>query len=216
MFRSVPMEMDMHISNRIAGTATGDSLANLAARAAGSASDDSVEAKKGAYAAGSYDPSEQVSLSVDALFILSASRDEQRLPSLSEEERNNVVTPELDEREFLGFRHFRADGDMKNYYRAYIEYFDKLQPQDQTSPRYAGSRQVAVSALRSLAYAEKAMDNDMGIDAPAVIDTILASGDTLRRDVPQMATVAVSANSEKFARSSLGISRATSMYIGSF
>lgn len=235
----------MQISNRLAGTATQDSLANLAARAAGRASEETVEnSRPASFSAGSHDPSEAVSLSVEALFILSGSRDSQRFPALTEEERNNVVSPALEERELAAFRHCRDEGDMKGYYRAYIEYFDKLQPQDQSSPRYAGSRQIAVSALRSLAYAEKAMADDVGSE-PAVIDTILASGNTLRRDVPQMmpagvvaqnaaaqnaaaqSTTVQSTTAQNVASQSLslpggearrgyGISHVTSMYLGSF
>lgn len=205
----------MQISNRIAGTATQDSLANLAARAAGRTSEETVEAPRpSAFTAGNHDPSDRVSLSVEALFVLSASRDTQSLPALSEDERNNVVSHTLEEREYAAFRHFRQEGDMKSYYRAYIEYYDKLQPQDQSSPRYAGSRQIAVSALRSLAYAEKAMDDAVG-EAPAVIDTILAGVDTVRRDVPQMAAVTAGLKGAE-AFHAVGVSRATSMYLGSF
>ena len=82
---AVAMELDMYISNKIAGTATGDSLANLAARAAGKTVDEQKDgAKAGAFAGGSYDPSDHVSLSVEALFVLSGSRSEQRLPALTE------------------------------------------------------------------------------------------------------------------------------------
>ncbi|MBD9372161.1 biotin biosynthesis protein BioC [Rhizobium sp. ARZ01] len=208
----------MQISNRIAGTATGDSLANLAARAAGRGGEEVVDgARQSAFTAGTYDPSDQVSLSVEALFVLSASRGNQALPALTEDERNNVVSAALEEREYSAFRRFRDDGDMKSYYRAYIEYFDSLQPQDQSSPRYVGSRQVAVSALRSLAYTEKAMDDEVGAEAPAVLDTILASGTTIRRDVPQMASANAAFHGvDSMARQGLGVSRATSMYLGSF
>ncbi|NVP58178.1 biotin biosynthesis protein BioC [Mycoplana rhizolycopersici] len=206
----------MQISNRIAGTATQDSLANLAARAAGKAGDETAEAgRQNPFKAGSHDPSEQVSLSVDALFVLTASRDDQRLPALTEDERNNIVSPALEEREYVSFRHYRDEGDMKSYYRAYIAYFDNLQPQDQTSARYSGSRHIAVSALRSLAYAENAMDDDVGSEAPAVIDTILASGNTIRRDVPQLASFSAAAHGGEGVRVS-SISQATSMYLGSF
>ncbi|MDF1633902.1 biotin biosynthesis protein BioC [Mycoplana sp. MJR14] len=205
----------MQISNRIAGTATQDSLANLAARAAGRTSDETAEGQRSsAFTAGSHDPSDRVSLSVEALFVLSASRDNQSLPALSEDERNNVVSTALEEREYAAFRHFREEGDMKSYYRAYIEYYDRLQPQDQSSPRYAGSRQIAVSALRSLAYAEKAMDDDAAGEAPAVIDTILAGVNTQRRDVPQMAAATAGLGAEAFR--GLGVSHATSMYLASF
>jgi hypothetical protein len=207
------METMMQISNRIAGGAASDSLANLAARAAGRANEETVDgARQGGFSAGNYDPADQVSLSVEALLVLSASRDEQRHPALSEDEQNNIVSPALEAREYAAFRRFRDEGDMKNYYRAYIEYFDNLQPQDQSSPRYAGSRQVAVSALRSLAYTEKATDDEVSVEAPAVIDAILASGNTLRRDLPQMAAN----GADGIARQGLAISRATSMYLGSF
>ena len=207
------MEVNMQISDNIAGRAASDSLANLAARAAGRTRDEAVEAARpGGFSAGSYDPADTVSLSVEALLVLSASRDDRRFPALTEDERNNIVSPALEAREHAAFRRFRGEGDMKSYYRAYIEYFDNLQPQDQSSPRYAGSRQVAVAALRSLAYAEKATDDEVGIEAPAVLDTILASGDTARRDLPQMAVP----GTEGMFRQRLAISRATSMYLGTF
>ncbi|MFD1326949.1 biotin biosynthesis protein BioC [Mycoplana ramosa] len=208
----------MQISNRIAGSKTSDSLANLAARAAGKAAEEAADgARQNGFTAGSYDPSDQVSLSVEALLVLSASRDTQRFPPLTEDERNNIVSPELEEREYAAFRHFRDDGDMKGYYRAFIEYFDKLRPQDQSSPRYVGSRQIAVSALRSLAYAEKAMEDDVGTEVPAVLDTILASGNTIRRDVPQMVSPGAAIHgADGSGRQSFAASRATSMYLGSF
>lgn len=206
----------MQISNRIAGTATQDSLANLAARAAGKGGEEAVDAgRPNSFKAGSHDPSEQVTLSVDALFVLTASRDDQRLPALTEDERNNIVSPALEEREYVSFRHYRDEGDMKSYYRSYIAYFDNLQPQDQTSARYAGSRQVAVSALRSLAYAENAMDEDGGSEPPAVIDTILASANTIRRDVPQLVPFTAAVQGGDGVRVS-AISHATSIYLGSF
>ena len=66
----------MYISNRLAGTATGDSLANLAARAASRATEAPAEAESNAnLSGGSYDPSAHVSLSVDALLILHVMRE---------------------------------------------------------------------------------------------------------------------------------------------
>ncbi|PTM95242.1 biotin biosynthesis protein BioC [Mycoplana dimorpha] len=203
----------MQISDNIAGRAASDSLAHLAARAAGRSREEAVEAPRPAgFSAGSYDPAEKVSLSVEALLVLSGSREDRRLPALTEDERNNVVTPSLEAREHAAFRHFRALGDMKSYYRAYIEYFDSLQPQDQSSPRYAGSREVAVAALRSLAYAQNAAGDEAGLEAPAVLDTILASADATRRDYPQLTVP----GAEAMIRPRPTISRATSMYLGTF
>lgn len=206
----------MQISNKIAGSATSDSLANLAARAASKAREEAVDGGQPGFTAGSYDPSDHVSLSVEALLVLSASRDTHRFRPLTEDERNNIVSPELEEREYAAFRHFRGEGDMKSYYRAFIEYFDNLRPQDQSSPRYAGSRQIAVSALRSLAYAEKAMDDDLGTEVPAVLDTILASGNAIRRDVPQMVSPGAAIHGADGLGRQSAASRATSMYLGSF
>ncbi|MCF3642122.1 biotin biosynthesis protein BioC [Rhizobium sp. TRM95111] len=206
----------MYISNRIAGTATGDSLANLAARAAASAAEEPAEATSTAnLAGGSYDPSAHVSLSVEALLILSAAKsDDGKLPALSEDERNNVETPELLERERLAFGHYREEGDLKSYYRAYIEYYDSLEPADQASERYAGTRDIAVTALRSLAYTEKATSEP---DGEATLDTILASGGT----APAGTIAGYSVDQavvRQFEAARFGgrISRANAMYLGGY
>ena len=209
----------MYISNRLAGTATGDSLANLAARAASRATEAPAEAESNAnLSGGSYDPSAHVSLSVDALLILSGAKAEpSRVPALTDDERNNIPSTSLAEREDAAFGKYLAAGDTKAYYRAYIEYYDALRPEDQASPRYAGTREGAVSALRSLAYSEKAIDGDE--DATAVLDAILESGRTVRQTQPvtQPASLAPLAYEiDNVARYNGRVSRANNMYITGF
>lgn len=206
----------MQISNRLAGTATGDSLANLAARAANRATEEPVDATSNAQlSGGTYDPSLRVSLSVDALFILSGAKTEEaQLPALTEDERNNIQSPALAEREHAAFGKYLETDDVKAYYRAYIEYFDNLRAEDQASARYAGTREPAVSALRSLAYNEKAIDED----GPTVLDAIFESGRTIRQiQTLQPASLAPLAYEvDKAARHGGRVSRADSMYLTSF
>ena len=99
----------MYVSNRIASGSTSDSLAYLATRAAGSVAEENAEAGSTAHlAGGSYDPSALVSLSVDALLVLSATREETAYsqPALTEAERNNLDTSELEKREHTAYGHF--------------------------------------------------------------------------------------------------------------
>lgn len=76
----------MYVSDRIASNATGDSLAYLSNRATDKAGEKTAEAASTAHlAGGSHDPSAQVSLSVEALLVLSGTRED--APALSETER---------------------------------------------------------------------------------------------------------------------------------
>lgn len=198
----------MHVLNRIASSSTGDSLAYLATRAAGKAAEEPADAGSAAQlAGGSYDPSAQVSLSVDALLVLSGVREAEAaaVPSLSEAERNNSDTAALEQREYEAFRHHLDQGDEKGYHRAYIEYFDSLQPVDQRSPRYAGTRETAVAALRTIAYNERVAD----MAAPDAAD----AGEGARRATPIAAVLQPGRQDfEAAARVGGRISQATSMY----
>ena len=198
----------MYVSNRIASSSTSDSLAYLAARAAGGALEETADAGSAAHlAGGSYDPSAQVSLSVEALLVLSGVREEETaaLPSLSEAERNNSDTEALERREYEAFGHYLDRGDEKSYHRAYIDYFDSLQPMDQRSPRYAGTRENAVAALRTIAYNERVAD----MTAPDAAE----AGEGARRATPISAIFQPGRQDfENAARVGGRISRATSMY----
>lgn len=203
----------MYVSNRIASSSTSDSLAYLATKAAGApveeAADDGPAAQ---LAGGSYDPSAHVSLSVEALLVLSGTREgaEERLPALTEDERNNVDTAALAEREYAAFGHYLDAGDSKNYYRAFIEYFDSMLPEDQRSARYAGARENAVAALRSIAYTEKVMD---ATAEGAAADAVLEAERAARRATPIAAIFQPRQQDfENVARVAGRISRATSMY----
>lgn len=208
----------MYVSNRIASGSTSDSLAYLATRAAGSAAEENAEAGSTAHlAGGSYDPSAHVSLSVDALLVLSATREETAYgqPALTEAERNNLDTTELEKREHAAYGHFLDEGDRKAYLRAYIEYFDSMPAQDQRSARYAGTREAAVAALRAIAYNESALD----MTAPdAALGNASEAGDrAARRVTPISAIFQPSAGDfENAARVSGRISRADTMYATGF
>jgi hypothetical protein len=210
------MEREMYVSNRVTSGSTSDSLAYLATKAAGKAVEENTEGGSTAHlAGGSYDPSAHVGLTVDALLVLSVAKEEMAssLPALTEAERNNLDTTELEKRENDAFGHFLAEGDRKGYYRAYIEYFDSMPMQDQRSARYAGTREPAVAALRAIAYNESALD----MTAP---DTALenASGEqAVRRSTPISAIFQPSQGDfENAARVGARISRADSMYATGF
>ncbi len=208
----------MYVSNRISSGSTNDSLAYLATKAAGKAVEENAEAASSAHlAGGSYDPSAHVGLSVDALLVLSVAKEETAYsqPSLTEAERNNLDTSELEKREYAAYGHFLDEGDRKGYYRAYIEYFDSMPADDQRSDRYAGTRESAVSALRAIAYNESALD----MTAPdAALENASATGERgQRRATPISAIFQPSAGDyENVVRVSGRISRADSMYATGF
>ena len=209
----------MHVSNRIASSSTSDSLAYLATKAAGKVAEESAEAGSTAHlAGGSYDPSAHVGLSVDALLVLSVAREETAYsqPALTEAERNNLDTVELEKREHAAYGHFLDEGDRKAYLRAYIEYFDSMPAEDQRSARYAGTREPAVAALRAIAYNESALD----MTAPdAALENVVATDDrAARRATPISAIFQPSqADFENAARVVTSrISRADTMYATGF
>lgn len=208
----------MYVSNRVTSGSTSDSLAYLASKAAGKAVEENAEASSTAHlAGGSYDPSAHVGLTVDALLVLSVAKEEMtsRQPVLTEGERNNLDTADLEKREFNAFGHFLEEGDRKGYYRAYIEYFDSMPLQDQRSARYAGTREPAVAALRAIAYNESALD----MTAPdAALESAGVAGEQVaRRSTPISAIFQPSQGDiENAARISGRISRADSMYATGF
>ena len=218
MGAAAPTEKEMYVSNRIPSSSTSDSLAYLATKAAGKAVEESAEAASTAQlAGGSYDPSAHVGLSVDALLVLSVAKEETAngQPALTEAERNNLDTDDLEKREYAAYGHFLDEGDRKAYLRAYVEYYDSMPSQDQRSARYAGTRERAVAALRAIAYNESALD--MTAPDAALENSADAAGRTVRRATPISAIFQPSQGDyENVARVSGRISRADSMYAAGF
>ncbi|QRM55372.1 hypothetical protein [Sinorhizobium sp. BG8] len=213
----------MQVSSRISNAHTGDSLAYLANRAVGTVTEEATETGSSAQlSGGTYDPSARVSLSVEALLVLSGTSetDQARYPALTTDERNNIDTPELAAREYEAFGKYAETGDFKNYYRAYIEYYDNLQPIDQQSLRYDGSREKAVSALRSFTYNEEVSDTyerQAGAQFDRTFDTgTSASGYGDAASVTSPVAITAQYGVESSVRMSARISRATSMYYTSF
>lgn len=153
----------MQIANRLTTAATGDGLSNLAGRSAGQVGTAGKEdASTQAAQAGFFDPTPRISLSVDALLYLSRTRKtSEKAPPLTADEWNNRLSPQLAAREHQAFGKFADSGDYRAYYRAFVEYYDSLRPEDQNSLRYFGTREAAVAGLRSLEYdAESGLDGD--------------------------------------------------------
>ncbi|OHV85197.1 biotin biosynthesis protein BioC [Ensifer sp. LCM 4579] len=153
----------MQIANRLTGAATGDGLSNLAGRSAGEVGttgkeDASAQAAQAAF----FDPTPRISLSVDALLYLSRTKKTpEKAPPLTADEWSNRLSPQLAAREHQAFGKFADSGDYRAYYRAFIEYYDTLRPEDQNSLRYFGTREASVAGLRSLEYdAESGLDSD--------------------------------------------------------
>jgi hypothetical protein len=208
----------MYVSNRIASGSTSDGLAYLATKAAGKVAEENTEAGSTAHlAGGSFDPSAHVGLSVEALLVLSVAKEELAYsrPALTEAERNNLDTYELEKREYIAYGHFLDEGDRKSYYRAYIEYFDSMPPQDQRSARYAGTREPAIAALRAIAYNESALD----MSAPdAALEIATEAGESSARRATPISSIfrPGPGELENIARVSGRISRADSMYSTGF
>lgn len=153
----------MQIANRLTTGAAGDGLSNLAGRSSAQVTstitdDTNVQGVQPSFV----EPTPRISLSVDALLYLSRTKKAaEKLPPLSRDEWNNNLSPQLAAREFQAFGKFAETGDYKAYYRAFIEYYDSLRPEDQNSLRYFGTREAAVAGLRSLEYdAESGLDID--------------------------------------------------------
>lgn len=162
----------MQIENRLnAAAASGDGLGNLAGRSA----DQAAAADKGESGtlvapAGFVDPTPRISLSADALLYLGrAKRTPEKLPPLTKDEWNNRLSPQLAAREYQAFGKLAETGDYRAYYRAFIDYYDGLRPEDQNSLRYFGTREAAVAGLRSLDY-----DADSGLDIDAKFENLVS------------------------------------------
>jgi hypothetical protein len=144
----------MQIANRLSSAASGDGLGNRAGRADGSGvSGDREGVTASAAVIGGYDPSSRVSLSAEALLFLSRTKKTtEKYPALTRDEWANTLSPQLAAREYQAFGKYSESGDYQAYYRAFMNYYDALRPEDQNSLRYFGTREAAVAGLRSLDY----------------------------------------------------------------
>lgn len=161
----------MQIANRLSSSAAGDGLNNLAGRAASQGVAGSREdAGAVALPMGGYDPSSRVSLSAEALLFLGRTkRVQEKYPALTRDEWSNKLSPQLAAREYQAFGKYSETGDHKAYYRAFIEYYDNLRPEDQNSLRYFGTRDAAIAGARSVAYSDES-----GIDGSAGFQTLVS------------------------------------------
>ncbi|MQX22210.1 hypothetical protein [Sinorhizobium meliloti] len=163
----------MEIENRLnAAAAAGDGLGNLAGRSADQAgAADKGESGVAVPPTGFVDPTPRISLSADALLYLGrAKRTPEKLPPLTKDEWNNRLSPQLAAREHQAFGRLAETGDYRAaYYRAFIDYYDGLRPEDQNSLRYFGTREAAVAGLRSLDY-----DADSGLDIDAKFENLVS------------------------------------------
>ncbi|WP_438748687.1 biotin biosynthesis protein BioC [Pararhizobium sp. O133] len=161
----------MQIANRLTSTATGDGMGNLAGRAVGQANSGSREAGSATPSfVGGYDPSSRVSLSAETLLFLSRTRKAQdKQPALTQDEWANKLSPQLAAREYQAFGKYSETGDHKAYYRAFIEYYDNLRPEDQNSLRYFGTRDAAIAGARSVEY-----NDESGIDSGVGFQTLVS------------------------------------------
>ncbi|MDQ0320205.1 hypothetical protein QO002_002343 [Pararhizobium capsulatum DSM 1112] len=144
----------MQIANRLGSTASGDGLGSRASRADNAGiSNQAEDAAVPSILPGGYDPSSRVSLSAEALLFLSRTRrSTEKYPALTRDEWSNKLSPQLAAREYQAFGKYSESGDYQAYYRAFINYYDALRPEDQDSLRYFGTREAAVAGLRSLDY----------------------------------------------------------------
>lgn len=161
----------MQIANRLTSAAAGDGLNNLAGRAAAQGVSGSREDGSAAVLpTGGYDPASRVSLSAEALLFLGRTkRVQEKYPALTKDEWSNRLSPQLAAREYQAFGKYSETGDHKAYYRAFIEYYDNLRPEDQNSLRYFGTRDAAVAGSRSVEYS-----NESGIDGGSAFQTLVS------------------------------------------
>jgi hypothetical protein len=150
-------ERSMQISGRTSNT-TNDAGSQRGARTpVRNASAGRDEGDTSVVVSGGYDPSARVALSADTLLFLSRTkRIQEKYPPLTRDEWNNKLSPQLAAREYQAFGKFSETGDHKAYYRAFIDYYDNLRPEDQDSLRYFGTRDAAVTGLRSTEYEDEA------------------------------------------------------------
>ncbi|MCV9965265.1 biotin biosynthesis protein BioC [Pararhizobium sp. BT-229] len=161
----------MQIANRLTSAASGDGLSNFAGRAATqSASGNREDGGATVLPAGGYDPSSRVSLSAEALLFLGRTkRVQEKYPALTRDEWSNKLSPQLAAREYQAFGKYSETGDHKAYYRAFIEYYDNLRPEDQNSLRYFGTRDAAIAGARSVEYSDES-----GVDSGATFQTLVS------------------------------------------
>jgi hypothetical protein len=207
----------MYVSSQIASNLTSESLVNLAKRAGGKAAEETETASTANLSGGSYDPSVHIGLSVDALLVLSAAREdaEEGRQTSAQSEQDNPDTTDIERRERAAYGHFLEEGDRKAYYRAYVEYFDSMPVHDQRSPRYAGTREPAVAALRAIAYNESALD----MTAPgATLENAASVAERVARRATPIAAIfqPVGSTGETTSRVNRRISRADAMYSTDF
>ena len=152
----------MQIDNRLTSAATGDGLSNLAGRTAAQGSSVGREdGRSTTTLTGGYDPSSRVSLSAEALLFLGRTkRVQEKYPPLTKDEWANKLSPQLAAREYQAFGRYGETGDHKAYYRAFIEYYDNLRPEDQNSLRYFGTRDAAIVGSRSVEYSDQSGGED--------------------------------------------------------
>ncbi|ASQ04167.1 biotin biosynthesis protein BioC [Sinorhizobium meliloti WSM1022] len=180
----------MQIENRLnAAAAAGDGLGNLAGRSADQAgAADKGESGVAVPPTGFVDPTPRISLSADALLYLGrAKRTPEKLPPLTKDEWNNRLSPQLAAREHQAFGRLAETGDYRAYYRAFIDYYDGLRPEDQNSLRYFGTREAAVAGLRSLDY-----DADSGLDIDAEFENLVSVFLEEDKIAPSPATITMS------------------------
>jgi len=161
----------MQIANRLTSAASGDGLNNLAGRAAAQGTSGNREDGSATVSlTGGYDPSSRVSLSAEALLFLGRTkRVQEKYPPLTKDEWSNKLSPQLAAREYQAFGKYSETGDHKAYYRAFIEYYDNLRPEDQNSLRYFGTRDAAITGSRSVAYSDES-----GIDGGSTFQTLVS------------------------------------------
>ncbi len=153
----------MQIANRLASAASGDGLGARSNRADNPGIANQNESASGpSILPGGYDPSSRVSLSAETLLFLSRTkRAAEKYPPLTRDEWNNKLSPQLAAREYQAFGKYSESGDYQAYYRAFINYYDSLRPEDQDSLRYFGTRDAAVAGLRSADY-DDTLEPDIG------------------------------------------------------
>lgn len=161
----------MQIANRLTSATAGDGMNNLAGRAAvQGASGNREDSNASLSPTGGYDPSSRVSLSAEALLFLGRTkRVQEKYPALTKDEWSNKLSPQLAAREYQAFGKYSETGDHKAYYRAFIEYYDNLRPEDQNSLRYFGTRDAAIAGARSVAYSDES-----GIDGGSGFQTLVS------------------------------------------
>lgn len=161
----------MQIANRLTSAGTGDGLSNLAGRAAAQGTSGSRdESNATSSPTGGYDPSSRVSLSAEALLFLGRTkRVQEKYPALTKDEWSNKLSPQLAAREYQAFGKYSETGDHKAYYRAFIEYYDNLRPEDQNSLRYFGTRDAAIAGARSVEYSDES-----GNDSDTAFQTLVS------------------------------------------